>query len=177
MRRRRRISLILGLPLLGLPLLLAPALRGPAEGAGMSVNGMVVTSHPLAAQAGLRILQAGGNAFDAAVASAAVLAVVEPLMSGLGGVGGYALIHDAETGDIRSLDFIGAAPVDGRDQPDSFRLGHAPQLSGRPPLNPNGEAHAGPGPSPAPDRLDHGAGPWSRRGHQCLRDSARPPSG
>ena len=111
MHRRRRISLILGLPLLGLPLLLAPALRGPAEGAGMSVNGMVVTSHPLAAQAGLRMLQAGGNAFDAAVASAAVLAVVEPLMSGLGGVGGYALIHDAETGDIRSLDFIGAAPA------------------------------------------------------------------
>ena len=111
MRRARRISLRLAVPFLGIPLLLAFALRGPAESGGMSVNGMVVTSHPLAAQAGLRMLQAGGNAFDAAVASAAVLAVVEPLMSGLGGVGGYALIHDARTGDIRSVDFVGAAPA------------------------------------------------------------------
>ena len=111
MHGKRRISAFWAAPLLGLPLLLGPSLDGPAEGAGMSVNGMVVTSHPLAAQAGLRMLQAGGNAFDAAVASAAVLAVVEPLMSGLGGVGGYALIHDAETGAIRSLDFIGAAPA------------------------------------------------------------------
>ena len=83
---RKRLFLTLAAAGLGLGLLLGPALHGPAEGAGMSVNGMVVTSHPLAAQAGLRMLQAGGNAFDAAVASAAVKAVVEPLMSGLGGV-------------------------------------------------------------------------------------------
>ena len=93
----------------------------PAEASVMGANGMVVTSHPLAAQAGLRILQAGGNAFDAAVASAAVLAVVEPLMSGLGGVGGYALIHHAETGAVRSLDFIGAAPA--AADPEAFSAG------------------------------------------------------
>lgn len=93
----------------------------PAEASVMGVNGMVVTSHPIAAQAGLRILQAGGNAFDAAVASAAVLAVVEPLMSGLGGVGGYALVHHAESGAVRSLDFIGAAPA-GAD-PEAFSAG------------------------------------------------------
>ena len=121
MHRKRRISLIWAAPLLGLPLLLAPSLRGPAEGAGMSVNGMVVTSHPLAAQAGLRMLQAGGNAFDAAVASAAVLAVVEPLMSGLGGVGGYALIYDAEKAEVRSVDFIGAAPA--AADPEAFTAG------------------------------------------------------
>ena len=115
-----RVSL-LGVAPLGLLLLLAPALRGPAEGAGLSVNGMVVTSHPLAAQAGLRMLQAGGNAFDAAVASAAVLAVVEPLMSGLGGVGGYALIHDAATGQVRSVDFVGAAPA--AADPEAFTAG------------------------------------------------------
>src|SRR5438876_1362920 len=77
----------------------------------MAVNGMVVTSAPMAAQVGLRILQQGGNAFDAAVATAGTLAVVEPLMSGLGGVGGYALIYDAKKHEVRSVDFIGAAPA------------------------------------------------------------------
>ena len=85
-----------------------PTLQG---GVTMAMNGIVVTSHPMAAQAGLRILQQGGNAFDAAVATAAVMAVVEPLMSGLGGVGGYALTYDSKTRALRSLDFIGAAPM------------------------------------------------------------------
>lgn len=48
-------------------------------------TGMVTTSQPLAAQAGLRILEKGGNAFDAAVATAAVLNVVEPGSAGIGG--------------------------------------------------------------------------------------------
>jgi len=51
----------------------------------MARRGMVVTSQPLAAQAGLRILQQGGNAIDAAVAAASVLSVVEPMMVGVGG--------------------------------------------------------------------------------------------
>src|SRR6201986_5578138 len=51
----------------------------------MAQHGMVVASQPLAAQAGLRILQQGGNAIDAAVAAAAVLNVPEPLMVGIGG--------------------------------------------------------------------------------------------
>lgn len=48
-------------------------------------NGIVTTSQPLAAQAGLQILKSGGNAFDAAVATAAVLNVVEPGSAGMGG--------------------------------------------------------------------------------------------
>lgn len=101
-------------------LLLIVAATG-IRGQVMAVNGMVVTSSPMAAQAGLRILQQGGNAFDAAVATAATLAVVEPLMSGLGGVGGYALIYDSKKQQIRSLDFVGAAPA--ALKPEMFTAG------------------------------------------------------
>jgi gamma-glutamyltranspeptidase/glutathione hydrolase len=92
-----------------------------ARGQVMAINGMVVSSHPMATEAGLRILQQGGNAFDAAVAVAATLAVVEPLMSGLGGVGGYALVYDSKKQQIRSLDFIGAAPAAAK--PEMFTAG------------------------------------------------------
>ncbi len=65
-------------------------------------NGMVVAAHPLASQAGLQMLYAGGNAIDAAVAAAAVLTVVEPHYSSLAG-GGSMLIYDAKTGEVVAL--------------------------------------------------------------------------
>ncbi len=69
----------------------------------------VATAHPLATQAGIEILQQGGNAFDAAVAVTAALAVVEPAGSGLGG-GGFWLLHQAETNKDIMLDGREMAP-------------------------------------------------------------------
>ena len=70
-------------------------------------NGMVATSQPLAAQAGLMIMQKGGNAIDAAIATAACLTVVEPTSNGIGG-DAFALIW--ADGQIHGLNASGCAP-------------------------------------------------------------------
>ena len=69
----------------------------------VGTSGMVSTAHPLATQAGLDVLTEGGNAFDAVVAVAAALNVVEPYMSGIGGYGAV-MIYDAKKGEARFLD-------------------------------------------------------------------------
>jgi gamma-glutamyltranspeptidase/glutathione hydrolase len=71
-------------------------------------NGVIATSQPLASAAGLEVLQAGGNAIDAAVTAAAVLAVVEPTMTGIGG-DVFAIVYDARTGRLRGLNSSGRA--------------------------------------------------------------------
>ena len=71
---------------------------------------MIATSQPLASAAGLRVLQDGGNAIDAAVTAAAVLAVVEPSMNGIGG-DLFAIVFDAKTRALYALDASGRAPA------------------------------------------------------------------
>jgi gamma-glutamyltranspeptidase len=75
----------------------------------MGRRGAVASNHPLATQAGLLTLQAGGDAVDAAIAVAATLSVVEPFMSGLGGDGFYH-VYRKGTGEATVFNGTGAAP-------------------------------------------------------------------
>ena len=75
----------------------------------MGRRGAVASNHPLATQAGLLALQAGGDAVDAAVAVASTLSVVEPFMSGLGGDGFYH-VYRRDTGEAVVFNGTGAAP-------------------------------------------------------------------
>ena len=87
-----------------------------AKAAGVPVRAerqMVVAAHPLAAMAGLRALRAGGTAADAMVAAQAVLGLVEPQSSGLGG-GAFLVWFDAATGALTTLDGRETAPLAAR---------------------------------------------------------------
>src|SRR5947199_2179364 len=74
----------------------------------MARNGAIATSQPLATAAGLRVLQSGGNAIDAAVTAAAVLAVVEPTMNGPGG-DLFAIVYSAKDKKVHGLNASGRA--------------------------------------------------------------------
>ncbi|NNM05758.1 MAG: hypothetical protein HKO65_11780, partial [Gemmatimonadetes bacterium] len=86
----------------------------PARG----TQGMVSSAHPLATEVGIEVLKKGGNAFDAAVAVAAALNVVEPMMSGMGGYGTI-LVYSADEERARFLNPSGRIPR-GVDS-DAFR--------------------------------------------------------
>jgi gamma-glutamyltranspeptidase/glutathione hydrolase len=81
--------------------------------AGRSVtiakNGIVATSHPLAAQIGLDVLKSGGNAIDAAIATSAAMGLMEPMSCGIGG-DLFAIVWDAKTQKLYGLNANGAAP-------------------------------------------------------------------
>jgi len=72
-------------------------------------NGMACTSQPLATQAALDILKAGGNAIDAAIAANAVLGLVEPTGNGMGG-DLFAIVWDANTRQLYGLNASGRSP-------------------------------------------------------------------
>ena len=85
----------------------------PPGKAGRSVavakNGMVATSHPLAAQVGLDVLKKGGNAIDAAIATNAAMCLMEPTTCGIGG-DLYAIVWDAKAKKLHGLNASGRAP-------------------------------------------------------------------
>jgi gamma-glutamyltranspeptidase/glutathione hydrolase len=76
----------------------------------MARNAAIATSQPLATAAGLQVLQAGGNAIDAAVTAAAVLSVVEPTMNGPGG-DLFAIVYSAKDKKVHALNSSGRAPA------------------------------------------------------------------
>ena len=90
--------------------LLAASFQVPAQKLAGAKRYMVVTSHPLAVEAGLGILDRGGNAIDAMIATQLMLNLVEPGATGLGG-GAYLLYYDARTRSLTALDARETAPA------------------------------------------------------------------
>ena len=97
-------------------LLLALASTGASAEAGGAAtpvhtdHAMIAAAHPAAAEAGARILKAGGDAIDAAIAAQMVLGLVEPQSSGIGG-GGFLLYYDAARGVVETYDGRETAPA------------------------------------------------------------------
>jgi gamma-glutamyltranspeptidase / glutathione hydrolase len=83
--------------------------RYQARSMVISRNGIVAAESPLAAQAGAKILERGGNAVDAAIATNAMMGVVEPMMNGIGG-DLFAIVYDAKANKLYGLNASGWAP-------------------------------------------------------------------
>lgn len=94
----------------GVPRLISNPFRA---GRSMTVSrkGIVASSHVFASEAGVNVLRNGGNAMDAAIAAAAVLGVVEPMMTGLGG-DVWMLYYEAATGKVHALNGSGRSPAE-----------------------------------------------------------------
>src|SRR5947209_9441196 len=75
----------------------------------ISRTGIVASESPLASQAGVRILESGGNAVDAAIATNAMMGVLEPMMNGIGG-DLFAIVYDAKANRLYGLNASGWAP-------------------------------------------------------------------
>ena len=82
----------------------------PGRSATYATNGMCATSHPLAAKAAIGILEAGGNAVDAAIAGAVLLGICEPQMTGIGG-DCFVLVKPAGSEDVLTLNGSGRSPA------------------------------------------------------------------
>ena len=104
-RRRLFLALALAALVIHAPLAQTPSWRPTV----MGTQGMVAAGHPLAAEVGMRVLKAGGNAVDAAIAAWAIQGQVEPGMTGLG-ADMFALIYLAKTKEVKFINGTGYAP-------------------------------------------------------------------
>ena len=83
--------------------------RGQTRSMVISKGGIVASESPLASQAGVRLLESGGNAVDAAIATNAMMGVLEPMMNGIGG-DLFAIVYDAKANKLYGLNASGWAP-------------------------------------------------------------------
>jgi gamma-glutamyltranspeptidase/glutathione hydrolase len=120
MRRFRTLfGVVVACAALSAPVAAAQNKQPTAKGTG----GAAASVDPLATNAAIDVLRRGGNAYDAAIAAASVLGVVEPYSCGLGG-GGFMTIRDGRTGRITTFDSRETAPA--AMKPDSFMVNGAP---------------------------------------------------
>src|SRR5215203_2217466 len=110
MRRSTRLSLLLSVLAIAVPAASAQAEvpRPSAVPTATGVGGSAATVDPYATEAAIGVLKSGGNAVDATIAAAAVLGVVEPYSSGIGG-GGFMVLRDRK-GRVRTIDGREFAP-------------------------------------------------------------------
>ena len=108
MRKALVLAYVLTMSIIGTPGIFAQD-RGQGRSMVISRGGIVAAESPLAAQAGVRMLERGGNAVDAAIAANAMMGVVEPMMNGIGG-DLFAIVYDAKANKLYGLNASGWAP-------------------------------------------------------------------
>ena len=115
----RLLTLVLLVAAFGLahPASGAPTVETPKQPTATGTGGAVATVDLAASRVGMQVLREGGNATDAAVATAATLGVTEPYSCGIGG-GGFMVVYDAEAGSVSTIDSRETAPA--AFEPDSF---------------------------------------------------------
>src|SRR6266852_249073 len=105
---RKLIGCVLTLMIVGAPVIFAQE-RSQGRSMVISRGGIVAAESPLAAQAGVRMLERGGNAVDAAIATNAMMGVVEPMMNGIGG-DLFAIVYEVKADKLYGLNRSGWAP-------------------------------------------------------------------
>src|SRR5258708_21707577 len=109
MLQARVLACVLTLTIMGTQAIFAQD-RSQGRSMVISRGGIVAAESPLAAQAGVRVLESGGNAVDAAIATNAMMGVVEPMMNGIGG-DLFAIVYDAKANKLYGLNASGWAPA------------------------------------------------------------------